>query len=109
MSKQDYTSEQGPSWWDIERTIDELEAEWGGKFTVTIERHRSPKTGKYLHVATNFRVMEEYPTGKIRCGKHTRWDRRDFKTVTAVIYSHLLHLDNWLTQRRDEAERQTGF
>ena len=106
MSKQDYTAEYGPSWVDVDKCVNHIESTFGGKITITVELHNHRTNGQHWYVVSEFRTLEEYPHGKVRTAKATRWWRREWKTITALLYNQLLSIDNWLTNAQEQAERQ---
>lgn len=109
MSKQDYTAVSGPGWVDVKKAIDHIEHTFMGKITVTIELHHKKGAEPYIFVNSAFRTAGEYPNGVIRTAASTKWTDREFKTVTAIIYSQALRIDNWLTKEQENAERQAHF
>lgn len=109
MSKQDYTAENGPSWVDVKKCINHIEHEFNGKITITMELHHHKTNGEYMHVISEFRVLDEYPHGRVRTAKHTKWTAGLWRTVTALLYSQLLSIDNWLTNEKEEAEQRAMF
>lgn len=106
MSRQEYTAEHGPGWVDVEKAIDHVEHEFAGKVTCIVERHRRKGQEKVTLVKSEFRLLDEWPHGIIRVARQTWWDRREFKTVTAVLYNQVLGIDAWLTRAKEEAEKQ---
>lgn len=106
MSKQDYSAEHGPSWVDVEKCIDHIEGTFVGYVSISIERHQWKDKVYRTLVRCAFFTNNEGRGGKVRVARQVWWDRREFKTITAVLYNQLLQIDNWLTKEQEEAERQ---
>lgn len=106
MSKQDYTAEHGPSWKDVEDLADEFERDHDCKVNFDWVRHTVKGGTKRTMVTLYCRTMENWPNGPVKCAKHVWWDRREFKTITALCYNMLLDRDNYLTKMREAAEEQ---
>lgn len=106
MSKQDYTSEHGPSWVDVENYIDEMELKHDVRITLKIERHTMKGGARRTLVAIEARNPANYPYGLVKCAKHVWWERREFKTITALWYNLLFNRDQYLHDMREAAEEQ---
>lgn len=109
MSKQDYTGEQGPGWWDVYALIDEMERDFAGKVTISINREQRRKEGKGTYVRTRFRTYQSDASDHDTVAKGTWWTKDEYKTITALIYHQLHHCYNWLYAAKEAAERQARF
>jgi len=109
MSKQDYTAEAGPSWWDVYKLIDELEKEFVGKVKISINRAKRNKDGVGTYVRTSFQTYESAANGVDTCAKGNWWTKDDYKTITALLHYQVSSCYNWCEARRNEAETQQRF
>jgi len=109
MSKQDYTSEVGPSWWDVYKLIDEMEREYIGKVRVSINRAKKHGKDVGTFVRTSYQTWDSEANGVDTCAKGNWWDKSEYKSLPALIYAQLHYCHEWLSSRQTEAERQQGF
>lgn len=109
MSKQDYSAEVGPSWWDVYVLIDEMERDFNGKVSISINRAEVSKNSKGTYVRTTFRTYQSDSRGQDTVAKGTWWTKDEYKAITALIYQQLHHCYNWLEKAKSEAEQQALF
>ena len=109
MSKQDYTSEHGPGWVDVDKAIDHLESTFSVKVTLLVERHRMKGNEWRTLVKCECRAADEWPHGRIRVAKQFWWDRREYRTITAVWFNALMSCDSYLSQSGEDALKQAAF
>lgn len=107
--KPDYNSEQGPSWYDVEHMMRDVENEHYCELSYIIRVYRDTDGSPRLTIACCATEPGNIKLNGIRSQRTTKWNRREFKTVTAVLYNLALGVDNYLTKRREEAETQTSF
>lgn len=106
MSKQDYTSEHGPSWIDVEKAWDHLKDTFNGEIRVTLQRHTKKGNVRDTLVLSEFCVKDGLGEERVRVARRVWWDRREFKSLPAVLYNQALACDAWLTNMQDAAEEQ---
>lgn len=106
MSRQDYTAEYGPGWMDVEKSWDHIEQEFLLKIVVTVQRHTMKGKERRTLVLTECVYTDEKGKEVTRVARRCWWDRREFKTITAVLYNQALACDAWLSNRQEEAEAQ---
>lgn len=106
MSRQDYTAEYGPGWMDVEKSWDHIEQEFNLRVAITIERHTAKGNVRRTLVVTEFNASTPQGGFVTRVARRCWWDRREFKTITAVLYNQALACDAWLTNQEAEAVKQ---
>lgn len=109
MSKQDYTAEVGPSWWDVYVLIDEMERDFVGKVSISINRAKPNKSTIGTYVRTTFRTYQSEADGQDTVAKGNWWTKDEYKSITALIYKQLHHCYEWLHRAQNEAESQARF
>ena len=109
MSKQDYTAEQGPSWYDVTNLMLDTENNHYVDICHVVRVYRDSDGRPQLTISSCALKPGNIKFTGIRSQRSTRWDRREFKTITAILYNHLLGIDNYLTNERDGAEAQASF
>lgn len=107
--KPDYNSEQGPSWFDVTSIMKEVENGHYVECCHVIRVYRDSDGREQLTVTSVALKPGNVKFSGIRRQRCTKWDRRQFKTITAVLYNHLLGIDNDLTAEREAAETQARF
>ena len=106
MSRQDYTAEHGPGWMDVEKAWDHIEHEFALKVDITVQRHTFKGKERRTLILTECVAKDAKGDDVVRVARRCWWDRREFKTITAVLYNQALACDAWLTNRQEEAETQ---
>lgn len=106
MSRQDYTSEHGPGWIDVEKAWDHLEHTFNLRVDVRVQRHTFKGNVRRTLVVTELIGKDKNGADVVRTASRCWWDRREFKTVTAVLYYQALTCDAWLTRREEDAAGQ---
>lgn len=103
------TSEHGPSWYDVNRTLTDLKKAHQRNFCIEVNQ-TSPAMG-YPELYVRVYCFQGYKNGATvnERGKGHQYPTREAKTVPALIYRLLLELDSELTYVKDQAEQQAGF
>lgn len=109
MSKQDYDGERGPSWYDVENMMNEVQNAHYCELCYVVRVYRDNEGKLRLTISGVALEPGNIKFNSIRQQRAIRWDRREFKTVTAALYNIALGIDNDLTRAREEAERQASF
>lgn len=109
MSKQDYTAVEGPSWWDVYALIDEMEKDFAGKISISINREKRRKEATGTYVRTTFRTYQSAAKDVDTVAKGTWWTKDEYKSITALIYYQLHTCYEWLHREREAKERQAAF
>jgi len=109
MPREQVTSDSGPSWNDVAELMREVEIEHSVECCHVIRVYRTSDGKLQLTVSSIALKPGSIKFNGIRSQRTARWDRREFKTITAVLYNHTLGVDNYLTKEREDAESQASF
>jgi hypothetical protein len=103
-------SEYGPSWYDVERLLGQIQVHYHRKVNVQLGWRQDPHTERVYWVV----VLQSFDTTKGKedgcVGASYNFKGNDgAKTVTAALYMALVELDSKLGERQHQAKQTTLF